>query len=174
MTISSRMVYAFARDGGLPASGLHALVHLGMPLNTLYLTTSVTLLFGCIFAISSAFNAISSASVVALSIPRLTNCDLLSPRARQVIGRYLYSPSCRYLVRQSDRSLLLDTNQHPVSAASEETSQQHEHELWRDGASPCAHDLRHDVDFHGRESYRGPSLLQYDSIPRSDSLETST
>jgi choline transport protein len=71
MTTSSRMTYAFARDGGLPASKFFAKVHtrLGQPLNALMLTTGLTIIFGCIFlGSSSAFNAILSASVVALGV----------------------------------------------------------------------------------------------------------
>jgi len=64
MTTSSRMTWAFARDGGLPASKLFARVHpkLDIPLNALYLTTGLVVIFGCIFlGSSSAFNAIASA-----------------------------------------------------------------------------------------------------------------
>ena len=81
MTTSSRMTYAFARDGGLPFSRFFAKVHsrLQLPLNALYLTTALVIIFGCIFlGSSSAFNAIVSASVVALgityAIPPATNC----------------------------------------------------------------------------------------------------
>ncbi|KAF2194654.1 amino acid permease [Zopfia rhizophila CBS 207.26] len=81
MTTSSRMTYAFARDGGLPASKFFAKVHpkLGLPLNSLYLTTILVIIFGCIFlGSSSAFNAIISASVVALGVsyamPIAVNC----------------------------------------------------------------------------------------------------
>jgi amino acid transporter len=71
MTTSSRMTYAFARDGGLPVSKFFAKVHptLDLPLNALYLTTILVVIFGCIFlGSSSAFNAVISASVVALGI----------------------------------------------------------------------------------------------------------
>ncbi|KAL2356859.1 amino acid/polyamine transporter I [Cryomyces antarcticus] len=71
MTTSSRMTYAFARDRGLPASRFFAKVHpkLGLPLNALYLTTVLVIIFGCIFLGStSAFFAIISASVVALGV----------------------------------------------------------------------------------------------------------
>jgi choline transport protein len=56
MTTSSRMTYAFARDGGLPASRIFARVHptLDLPLNALYLTTALVVVFGCIFLGSSA------------------------------------------------------------------------------------------------------------------------
>ena len=92
MTTSSRMTYAFARDGGLPASPFFARVHptLELPLNALYLTTACVVIFGCIFlGSSSAFNAIISASVVALgvsyAIPPAVNClrgrNCLPPRA---------------------------------------------------------------------------------------------
>jgi choline transport protein len=81
MTTSSRMTYAFARDGGLPVSRFFAKVHptLDLPLNALYLTSILVVIFGCIFlGSSSAFNAIISASVVALGvsygIPIAINC----------------------------------------------------------------------------------------------------
>lgn len=81
MTTSSRMTYAFARDGGLPVSRFFAKVHptLDLPLNALYLTTILVVIFGCIFlGSSSAFNAIISASVVALGVsygmPIAINC----------------------------------------------------------------------------------------------------
>ncbi|KFY07478.1 hypothetical protein V492_07093 [Pseudogymnoascus sp. VKM F-4246] len=89
MTTSSRMTYAFARDGGLPASRFFAKVHpsLDLPLNALYLTTALVVVFGCIFlGSSSAFNAIISASVVALGvsygIPIAINCI----RGRKMLG----------------------------------------------------------------------------------------
>ena len=71
MTTSSRMTYAFARDGGLPFSRYLARVHpkLDVPLESLGLTILVVVVFGCIFLGStSAFNAIISASVVALGL----------------------------------------------------------------------------------------------------------
>ncbi|KAL3249038.1 hypothetical protein ABHI18_011801 [Aspergillus niger] len=99
MTTSSRMIFAFARhltpspkfrkarrltsnrDGGLPASKFFARVHprLGLPLNALMLTAFVVIIFGCIYlGSSSAFNAIISASVVALDLsyamPIAVNC----------------------------------------------------------------------------------------------------
>ncbi|KAL3457863.1 amino acid/polyamine transporter I [Aspergillus heterothallicus] len=81
MTTSSRMNYAFARDGGLPASPFFSKVHpkLNVPLNGLYLTNLSVIIFGCIFlGSSSAFNAIISSSVVMLDIaygiPIAVNC----------------------------------------------------------------------------------------------------
>ncbi|KAI5860925.1 amino acid/polyamine transporter I [Durotheca rogersii] len=71
MTTSSRMSYAFARDGGLPFSGVLARVHgrLDVPLNALLWTAGWAAVFGCIFLGStSTFNAITSASVVALGV----------------------------------------------------------------------------------------------------------
>lgn len=59
------------RDGGLPASKFFAKVHkrLDLPLNSLYLTTGLTIVFGCVFlGSSSAFSAIISASVIALGV----------------------------------------------------------------------------------------------------------
>jgi len=69
MSTSSRMNWAFARDGGLPFSRVFAKVHTGLdvPVNSLILTTALVLIFGLIFLGSStAFNAIVAASVVAL------------------------------------------------------------------------------------------------------------
>ncbi|RHZ65337.1 GABA permease GabA [Aspergillus thermomutatus] len=81
MTTSSRMIFAFARDGGLPASPFFSKVHpkLKVPLNALYLNLALVVIFGCIFLGStSAFNAIVSASVVLLDIaygmPIAVNC----------------------------------------------------------------------------------------------------
>jgi choline transport protein len=78
---SSRMTYAFARDRGLPYSRFFAKVHatLGLPLNALYLTQVLVVIFGLILLGSSAaLNAIISASVVALGvsygIPIAINC----------------------------------------------------------------------------------------------------
>ena len=65
------MTYAFARDGGLPFSRVFGKVHAGLdtPVNALLLTTGLVIIFGCIFLGSTAaFNAIVSASVVALGL----------------------------------------------------------------------------------------------------------
>jgi choline transport protein len=68
VTTSSRMTYAFARDGGLPWSKFFAKVHprLGQPLNALMLAAGLTILFGLILIGSSS--ALISASVVALGV----------------------------------------------------------------------------------------------------------
>lgn len=71
MTTSSRMSYAFARDRGLPFSRVFAKVHAGtdVPLNALIWTAAWVIIFGCVFlGSSSAFNAITAASVVALGV----------------------------------------------------------------------------------------------------------
>lgn len=71
MTTSSRMSYAFARDRGLPVSRVFAKVHTGLdvPLNALIWTAAWVIIFGCVFlGSSSAFNAITAASVVALGV----------------------------------------------------------------------------------------------------------
>ncbi|KAL1873623.1 hypothetical protein VTK73DRAFT_810 [Phialemonium thermophilum] len=81
MTTSSRMSYAFARDRGLPFSRVLAKVHLDLdvPLYALAWTVAWVVVFGCVLlGSSSAFNAITSASVVALgvtyAIPPAINC----------------------------------------------------------------------------------------------------
>ncbi|PQK15205.1 hypothetical protein BB8028_0005g07190 [Beauveria bassiana] len=71
MCTSSRMSYAFARDRGMPFSSVFAKVHptLDVPLNALIWTAAWVIIFGCIFlGSSSTFNAITSASVVALGV----------------------------------------------------------------------------------------------------------
>lgn len=71
MTTSSRMCYAFARDGGLPFSRYFSQIHpkLQVPLHSLYLNLALVIIFGLIFlGSSSAFNAIVSASVVWLDL----------------------------------------------------------------------------------------------------------
>jgi amino acid permease (GABA permease) len=71
MATSTRMVYAFARDRGLPFSQTFAEVHprWSIPVNALLLTNAVVVMFGLIYLGStSALNAILSAAVVALSV----------------------------------------------------------------------------------------------------------
>ena len=93
MTTSSRMTYAFARDGGLPFSRIFARVHpkLDVPLESLGLTILVVVVFGCIFlGSSSAFNAIVSASVVALGLTYGIPVAINVLRGRKML------PSTRY------------------------------------------------------------------------------
>jgi amino acid transporter len=69
MTTSARMTYAFSRDRGLPFSHVWAKYNdkLEVPLNALLWTTGWVIVFGLILlGSSSAFNAITAASVVAL------------------------------------------------------------------------------------------------------------
>ncbi|KAH7401278.1 amino acid/polyamine transporter I [Pyrenochaeta sp. MPI-SDFR-AT-0127] len=89
MTTSSRMTYAFARDGGLPASKFFAKVHprLGQPLNALMLAAGLTILFGLILiGSSSAFNALISASVVALGVSYAIPIAINVCRGRKMLG----------------------------------------------------------------------------------------
>jgi len=81
LTTSSRMTMAFARDKGIPFSNFFAKVHgkYGLPFNAMCLTVALVIVFGCVFlGSSSAFNAIVSASVVALNlsygVPILVHC----------------------------------------------------------------------------------------------------
>ncbi|WFD45008.1 hypothetical protein MPSI1_003684 [Malassezia psittaci] len=80
-TVSSRMTYALARDGGLPFSKSLSHVHKGLmlPLNSLILSASGVTVFGLIFIASdSAFDAITSAAVILLNlsygIPIFVSC----------------------------------------------------------------------------------------------------
>ena len=104
MTTSSRMTYAFARDGGLPFSRILSRVHkkLDVPLESLGFTVVVVVVFGCIFlGSSSAFNAIVSASVVALgltyAIPVAINClrgrKMLPPTRAFVLPEWFAWPA---------------------------------------------------------------------------------
>lgn len=76
------MKYAnWTSDGGLPFSRVFARVHpkLGLPLNALFLTSGVVIVFGVLFiASTSVFNAIISAAVVTLDLsyamPIAVNC----------------------------------------------------------------------------------------------------
>jgi choline transport protein len=89
MTTSSRMVYAFARDGGLPYSRSFQKVHprLGQPLNALLLITGLTILFGLILIGStSAFNALISSSVVALGVSYAIPVAINICRGRKMLG----------------------------------------------------------------------------------------
>lgn len=70
-TASSRMVYAFARDDGLPWSNFFAHMdpHRHAPLNALYASLAGVVVFGCVYVgSSSAFEAIESASVIWLDL----------------------------------------------------------------------------------------------------------
>ena len=71
MTTSSRILYAFARDKGLPFSATFATIHptLQVPLNSLLLTTIPVLLLGSLYLISTtALNAIFSTAVISLAL----------------------------------------------------------------------------------------------------------
>lgn len=88
MTTSSRMTYAFARDKGLPFSSTFSRVHrgLGLPLPAIFLTAFIDVLLGCIFLGStSAFNAIASASIVALGVSYAIPIIILCLRGRHVL-----------------------------------------------------------------------------------------
>lgn len=80
-TTSSRMIYALARDSGLPFSPIWTTVHarLKTPVNALVLNAAAVFCCGCIFlGSSSAFNALSAAAVICFDIsyclPILIHC----------------------------------------------------------------------------------------------------
>ncbi|KAF5023717.1 hypothetical protein F66182_4221 [Fusarium sp. NRRL 66182] len=71
MATSTRILYAFARDGGLPFSRVFAKVdrQRGIPVNALVLTNVIVVVFGLIYLGStSALNAILSAAVISLAV----------------------------------------------------------------------------------------------------------
>ena len=177
MTTSSQMVYAFARDGGLPASKLFARVHqrLGLPLNALCFTTTVTVLFSCVFIVSSAaFNAISSASVVALGIsyalPIAINCTQgrgkLPPREYALTQTFVWLANLIgifYVILTN--MLFLLPPKIPVNAAN----------MNYGGVALILVLLVSAITWilHGRRHYQGPAMIQYDIIPSSDNFERS-
>lgn len=70
-TATSRCIYAFARDGGIPGSGWWKKIdrRLEVPLNALGLSGIVQILLGLIyFGSTAAFNAFSGAGVIFLTV----------------------------------------------------------------------------------------------------------
>lgn len=71
MTSASRLIWAFARDGGLPFSGWMAKVHptLKVPVNSIIASFVVTTVYGILyFAGTSAIPAIVSSATVAMGL----------------------------------------------------------------------------------------------------------
>lgn len=69
-TAASRCIWAFARDGAIPGSGLWKQVNpkLDVPLNAMMLSMVVQIILGLIyFGSSAAFNAFSGVGVIALT-----------------------------------------------------------------------------------------------------------
>ncbi|KDE07444.1 hypothetical protein MVLG_02310 [Microbotryum lychnidis-dioicae p1A1 Lamole] len=87
LTSSSRMCYAFARDGGLPFSKFFGRANKkGIPVNTLILNTVLVIIFGLVYlGSSSALNAILSSSVVFLNISYSAPIILLLVRGRHLL-----------------------------------------------------------------------------------------
>ncbi|KAJ8132092.1 hypothetical protein O1611_g1533 [Lasiodiplodia mahajangana] len=171
MTTSSRMVFAFARDGGLPAS--HIFQHIskrhGIPVNGLCLSALMTGLLGCIFLVSAtAFNAISSASVATLSLsytlPIIVHCiqgrDKLPPRAFTLpptVGWVVNIAGVAYGVLSS--ILFLLPSQLPITSRTMNYGQLALIAVFL----LCVQTWIS----HGRHHYFGPAITQYISIPDS-------
>jgi choline transport protein len=71
MTTSSRLIYAFARDQGLPFSGWLGTINptLNVPINSLIVSAMLPAIYGVLYLASPyALNAIISASVVAVNL----------------------------------------------------------------------------------------------------------
>ena len=176
-TTSSRMVFAFARDGGLPGGELFAKVHepSSMPFNALCLTTAVTATFGCIFLLSSAaFNAISSASVSALNLsyamPVAINC--MRGRPTQRGGAFVLPSVLAWVVNivgifyaTTTSILFLFPPRRPVDA-----------ENMNYGSVALVLVLLGCLAawiVHGKKKYQGPAMLKYNEIPTNDRFEHS-
>ncbi|ELU42234.1 choline transporter [Rhizoctonia solani AG-1 IA] len=89
MTGASRMTHAFARDNGLPFSRIFARINsrFRVPLASIVLTTTLCVIFGCIYlGSSSALNAILSSSVVALNVSYSIPVALLLIRGRHLLN----------------------------------------------------------------------------------------
>lgn len=70
-TATSRCIFAFARDGGIPASGWwkHINRRLGVPLYAFLFSATIQILLGLIyFGSTAAFNAFSGAGVIFLTV----------------------------------------------------------------------------------------------------------
>ncbi|WWD20084.1 hypothetical protein CI109_104558 [Kwoniella shandongensis] len=87
LTASSRMSYAFARDGGLPFSRVFSIMNRsGVPIPSVLLTTVCVIIFGCVYLGSSAaLNAILSSSVVFLNISYSIPILLVLVRGRHIL-----------------------------------------------------------------------------------------
>jgi hypothetical protein len=89
------LMYCCHRDGGLPASRFFAKVHprLDLPLNALYLTTALVVIFGCIFLGSSRLVSIVTKDSHVTKCLKCFQCHhfRICRRARCLL-RY----SCRY------------------------------------------------------------------------------
>ena len=85
-TSASRLLYAFARDGGLPASPWLSQINrsLGVPLNALLAIMAVIIVFGLFFfAGADALNAMASTSVVAIELSYALPVAVLMCRGRR-------------------------------------------------------------------------------------------
>ncbi|WOO77848.1 Choline transport protein [Vanrija pseudolonga] len=87
MTASSRMTYAFARDGGMPFSKLFSRMNSnGVPVPAVLLNTVLVIIFGCVYLGSSAaLNAILSSSVVSLNISYCVPIAIVVIRGRGIL-----------------------------------------------------------------------------------------
>ncbi|CDU26232.1 related to Choline permease [Sporisorium scitamineum] len=88
LTTSSRMSQAFARDKGLPFSGILSRIspRSQVPIPALIFTTLWVIIFGCVYlGSSSALTAILSSSVVLLQLSYIIPITLLLARGRKIL-----------------------------------------------------------------------------------------
>lgn len=92
-TASSRAIYAFARDGGIPGYKMWRVVNtkFDVPVNAMMMSMVVQLVLGLIyFGAAAAFNAFSGVGVICLTLSYAAPiaCSLLGGRKKVVEGQF--------------------------------------------------------------------------------------
>lgn len=92
-TASSRAIYAFARDGGIPGYKLWRIVNTkyDVPVNAMMLSMGIQLILGLIyFGAAAAFNAFSGVGVICLTLSYAAPivCSVLGGRKQMVEGQF--------------------------------------------------------------------------------------
>jgi amino acid transporter len=96
-TASSRAIYAFARDGGIPGYKMWRVVNtkFDVPVNAMMLSMAVQLALGLIyFGAAAAFNAFSGVGVICLTLSYAAPilCSVLGGRKQVVEGQFYLGP----------------------------------------------------------------------------------
>jgi amino acid transporter len=96
-TASSRAIYAFARDGGIPGYKMWRVVNTkyDVPVNAMMLSMAVQLILGLIyFGAAAAFNAFSGVGVICLTLSYAAPilCSMLNGRKKITEGQFYLGP----------------------------------------------------------------------------------